>query len=258
MKLALTVDLGNSAAKLVAWSLADRPRLQSALRIDSGDNADPKAAQRIAEWLPEARFEAAWICSVAEEPKLQRLLAALRARPSPVEPRQPEHGLSVDLPHPEKIGRDRLFAARGAFELGGVSALVLDAGTALTVDALEVRAGRARFLGGAIAPGPRLLSSALAQGAAALFEVQPRIGAPALGRDTRSALESGVTHGFRGAARELVHRLGAECGLERAPIWLCGGARALLEDPELFPGHKLRVEPDLVHCGLLAAGACRA
>lgn len=64
---------------------------------------------------------------------------------------------------------------------------------------------------------------------------------------------SGVAIGFAGAARELVQRIGTESGLAAAPLVLTGGARAFLEQPALFGERSLRVEPDLVHLGLLAA-----
>ena len=97
---------------------------------------------------------------------------------------------------------DRLFAARAALELGDEACLVVDAGTALTVDvARPATAGAARgaFLGGAIAPGPTLLAAALARGAAQLPEIDPQPGAAALGLDTRAAIESGIAVGFAGA-----------------------------------------------------------
>jgi type III pantothenate kinase len=135
--------------------------------------------------------------------------------------------------------------------------LIVDAGTALTVDALGSRGGEPAFLGGAIAPGPDLLSRAMGRGAAQLFEVDTRglepERVPALGRSTRAALESGIVHGLRGAVRELVERIGQASGLEQAPVFLCGGAAALLHDAQLFPGHALHLEPLLVHRGLLAA-----
>jgi type III pantothenate kinase len=153
------------------------------------------------------------------------------------------------------VGEDRLFAARGALELVGRSAIVVDAGTALTVDAL--RAGesgeRAAFLGGAIAPGPDLLSASLGSGTAQLYAIDPRPGVPALGRDTREALESGVCVGFLGAARELVRRVAEEAGFRAPDLVLTGGARHLLVELQA-PGGGRRLDlEELVERGLLAA-----
>ena len=65
---------------------------------------------------------------------------------------------------------------------------------------------RGFILGGAIAPGPRLLSEALARGGARLLAVEVDANVPALGRDTAEALRAGVVFGLRGAVRELVRR----------------------------------------------------
>lgn len=255
MKRILTVDLGNSAAKLVVWSLDAAPRPLLSLRWVPGQ--DPRALRELD--CPRALLSCVGAPSVRSE-----LEAAL---PMPLH--VPECGLAIDLPEPDRLGRDRLFAARGALELcrrqangsagesGSAQALILDAGTALTVDALGMRGGEPAFLGGAIAPGPELLSRAMGRGAAQLFEVETRglepERVPALGRSTREALESGIVHGLRGAARELVERIAQTAGLEQAPVFLCGGAAPLLHDARLFPGHVLHLEPLLVHRGLLAA-----
>ncbi len=249
----LTLDLGNSCCKLRGWQTESGSPPQLLLWADIP--ADRELAGRAESWLGTAgEIAGAALCAVGP-PELESALARLleeRFRAHFLA--WPDPGLSIECREPERVGRDRLFAARAARELVRESCLVLDAGSALTVDALLVEAdGRARFLGGAIAPGPALLARALASGTARLPEVQPFPNPRAVGRDTREALESGVALGFAGAARELVQRIGAEAGLVATPLVLTGGARAFLEQPRLFGERSLHVEPDLVHLGLLAA-----
>lgn len=253
---ALTVDLGNTRVKAVAWRSA-------------GPGADLRPAARLVLETAEAQRASAWRARFDEfglgtPPRIalsnvasretgaalaQALAEAFGVRPSD----PPPHGLELEIENAHTLGEDRLFAARGAAALGR-SAIVLDAGTALTVDAVVVEAGRpARFLGGAIAPGPSLLTQALATGAARLFRIEPRPGAAALGRHTAEALEAGVVVGFRGAAFELARRVGLEAGLATAPRLLCGGAARFLLEPEPFWPGELIERPDLVHEGLLAA-----
>ncbi len=242
----LTVDAGNSRVKLVLWGAgaAGEPLARAALAWDAA------LAGGLAAFLaPHARPARAALASVGAEDAsaaLARALAPLVERLSLA----PPHGLANETRDPGGVGLDRLYAARGALELVGGPALVVDAGTALTVDAVTDARGGA-FLGGAIAPGPELLARALAAetgGPARLPRVEPLPGAHALGRDTREAIRAGVAVGLRGAARALVEGVAHEAGLESAPLVLAGGARAFLEDA--FPGRSVRACDDLVPRGL--------
>jgi type III pantothenate kinase len=249
----LTVDLGNARTKLCAWE----PGAERASATEVLPSA-PGLGAAAAAWvlgLPEAlRGAPCAVSAVADAALETELVSALEAAGSA--PAQVAGaGLTNLCREPWTVGADRLFAARGALELTGSAALVVDAGTALTVDAARLEDGpRGAFLGGAIAPGPALLARALAEGGARLpADFSPRPGVPALGRETREALEAGVVVGFRGAARELCARVAEEAELEGAPVVIAGGAALFLLEPEPFLGGDLRHEPELVHLGLLAA-----
>ncbi|MDP6539948.1 MAG: type III pantothenate kinase [Planctomycetota bacterium] len=256
----LTVDLGNSACKLLAWErLADgavRPSLRLVLAAD--DDLPRAAAAGLggcADWVGGA------MASVVEPDSTARISDALAELVGGRFLAPPDPGLDVACDHPETVGLDRLFAARGALEVCGAPAVVVDAGTALTVDALcDDGSGGGVFAGGAIAPGPALWATALAAKGALLPQVEPRPGAPALGLDTERALVAGCSVGFLGAARELVERVSAEAGVGAAPLVLAGGARAFLGGPDgLGRGGRRVVEcADLVHRGLLATGGPQA
>lgn len=243
MTALLTVDLGNSRLKACLWRDAAAP-----LARFEGDAAEFEPFER---WLRGNPAGRAGLSSVGVPERRERLLALL-ARAVP-EVSVPPPAIENQCQSPERVGRDRLHAAAGAAALLGRSALVVNAGTALTVDVLRVEGARALFVGGAIAPGPALLARALAEGTAQLPRVEPRPGVPALGRVTEAALESGIAHGFRGAAAELVAALTREAGLDSAPIVLSGGARAFLLEPEPFTRRALVLEPELVQRGLYVA-----
>jgi len=251
----ITLDLGNSRCKVRAWDPATGigPRGEPARAADF-DGA-PRLAQRLADWLRgEERPALAFLSSVAAPAVEERVAGVLAAAAERVLVAPPP-GLEVLCRVPAEVGRDRLYAARGALSLLGRSAVVVDAGTALTVDAvLHREKGPGAFLGGAIAPGPRLSAEALASGAARLPRVEPEPGVGALGRDTREAIRAGVGVGFRGAARELLDGVSHEADLEDAPVVLTGGARAFLLLPRPFTSREIVRLPDVVHLGLLAAG----
>lgn len=268
MTLALwTLDVGNSSAKLRVWTAKGASDGRVSLRRIEGAAApsrpiplaDARAALELAletRTMDSAPLVVALSCvaSVA----LEQELAAWLSRRAEIEALiNPDSGLVNEALPPASVGRDRLYAARGAFERVGSSAIVIDAGSAMTVDLLLVDVGggrsRARFAGGAIAPGPALLARALHEHTARLPLVEARSGPPALGRNTTAAIEAGVYHGLRGAARELVQRLVSECAGAPLELVITGGAAPWLLEPELFVGRSPIHEPDLVHLGLAHA-----
>ena len=236
MQSCLTVDQGNSTVGLLLWEPAG-----------AGDELRVAARPSSLDAIP-GKPERVLLSSVADPDRRVELVGELEGRFGSCE--VPDHGLALAIRHPETCGLDRLFAARAAAALEPDGAIVVDCGTALTVDLVQGGV----FEGGAIAPGPALLVRALSEGGAQLHVVEARPGAAALGRETAEALEAGVVVGLRGAARELVTELRAErtTGVD-LPVLVTGGARALLLEPEpCLPGRVL-VRPDLVHEGLIAA-----
>jgi len=158
--------------------------------------------------------------------------------------------IETDVDEPRRVGADRLLAALAAYRRTGDACIVVDAGTAVTVDAVDA-AGT--FLGGAILPGPDLMARALADGTAQLPHVDVRAevaSESAIGKNTESAIRAGVVHGCAGAVRALAQVICAELGCA-APVLVTGGAAGRLGDAALGPA--VAVVPDLVLEGLVLA-----
>lgn len=242
----LTFDLGNTALDAVAFDLVDgRARVRAVWR-------GVTELEALLDQLAAAdRPAGVSLCSVRGA-RTEAIVAGIEARLGPV--LRPACGLELDLETPATTGQDRLFAARAASALSQ-AAIVVDAGTAMTVDLVVGGA----FLGGAIAPGARTLARSLAERGAQLFEIEPRPGVSALGRSTQAALEAGVVVGLRGAARELVKELllvAAARGGGAVDGFVAGGDRALLLEPTPCFDAGLRALYELplaVHLGLLLA-----
>ncbi len=165
-------------------------------------------------------------------------------------------GRDLDVPmqgrlDPEAMtGQDRVLAALAAFETMKQACVVVDAGTAITVDFVD---GEGVFQGGAIAPGVRMSLRALHQHTAALPDLEFATPDPGIvfGRNTAQAMANGVYYGARGLVRMLVERY-AEAYDAYPPVIATGGdAHALFDDDELVD----RVVDDLVLRGI--ALACR-
>jgi len=144
---------------------------------------------------------------------------------------------------PAKVGPDRLASAAGIIAAGAWEGIIVDAGTAVTIDVLSKRG----FLGGSILPGTALMRRALHEGTAALPLVSGapgRIDPP--GRDTKEAILCGTHWGAIGAVKELVARSRHRVS-RNARVWVTGGGGAAIATGL---GESARHEPDLVFLGL--------
>lgn len=154
-------------------------------------------------------------------------------------------GVHNDYADPSQLGVDRWAALLGAWRLVGAPTLVVSAGTATTVDLLDLVDGRGHFRGGAILPGIALMRSALADGTAGLPLARGAL--TDLPRNTDDAIATGILEAQLGAIERLRRRLppGAGCLLTG------GNASALL--PHLDAPAAIR--ETLVLDGLLVAAS---
>jgi type III pantothenate kinase len=114
-------------------------------------------------------------------------------------------GLSILTRNPEEVGADRLVNAVAAYEAYGGPLLVLDFGTATTVDAIS---SKGEYLGGAIAPGVAISIEALVTRTAKLPRIEMAKPLSPIGDSTIESMRSGIYYGTLGSTRELCRRLG--------------------------------------------------
>lgn len=248
--LILTVNIGNTHIQLGlftgnalrhTWRIASQP-IRTAdeyallLRGLMGDGHVPAGAI---------------MCSVVpalEKPMAQAIERQLRIWPIIMDHDTPT-GLINGYDHPAEVGMDRLANAAGAHYFHGAPVMVLDFGTALTLDYLSPGRGAGKkpiYVGGAILPGIEMATEALARGTAKLPQVtlggSPRV----LGRTTEESIRSGLSHGYCGAIQMLVERAWEEIG-QSCPVLATGG------DSTDMPVHMPflhEVNPDLTLFGL--------
>ena len=155
-------------------------------------------------------------------------------------------GESLD---PETIvGQDRLLAAAAAWDVLKQACIVVDAGTAVTVDFVD---GQGVFHGGAIAPGARMQLDALHERTASLPQIDFRRPDPAeaFGRNTAEAMLHGVFDGIRGLVWRLVEQYSERYGAFPLVVATGGDAQTLFGDDELVN----RIVPELTLQGIAVA-----
>lgn len=118
-------------------------------------------------------------------------------------------GMSILYDNPKEVGADRIANAVAAYELYGGPTIVVDFGTANTIEAINEQG---EYLGGAIFPGIEIAMDALFERAAALRRVELVPPKNVIGKSTVESIQSGSIYGFSGQVDALVDRFHAEIG----------------------------------------------
>ncbi len=151
--------------------------------------------------------------------------------------------IRVDCPEPEKVGSDRLLNAVAAYRLVRRECIVVDIGTALTVDAVSKEGA---FLGGAIFPGAKISSEVLHSRTALLPEVWLAQAESPIGKSTVQAITAGLYWGLAGAVDRLVSE--TKTALGGSPVVIAtGGDLSIIKTASRLID---RAEPNLMLDGI--------
>lgn len=226
--MTVLVDIGNTRIKWATAAGGELVRRGSAVHRDSLDTA----ITAFANALPDrARIVAA---NVAGEAVAERLRAVAAARPGTslelVATTAERFGVRCAYADPSRLGVDRWVAVLAAYHAAGGAACAIDAGTAVTFDAVD---GGGAHLGGLILPGARLLAAALDRntsniGRTAAAPAVPR-GLELLGRTTDAAVGNAAWLALSAALDRAVATVERALGA-RPIVYLTGGDAEPLND----------------------------
>jgi type III pantothenate kinase len=110
--------------------------------------------------------------------------------------------INMDIENPEKVGIDRILNCKGGSEIFGYPCIVIDIGTAITIDVVNKNK---IFIGGFILPGPELWINSL-KNTALIKEINKKK-TKFIGKDTSSAINLGMEEGISGAIERIVEKL---------------------------------------------------
>ncbi len=235
----LEFDLGNSRSK---WRMLEESRV-----VDRGVT-DDVSSLALDHW-PVSRIRVASVVSEALEQKLvtwaQR---TLKITPEFARTSASCAGVKNVYAEPHRLGVDRWLAMLAAYSQCDAGVLVVDAGTAMTIDYVD-RGGQ--HLGGYILPGLRLSEQALLRDTSRVLFSEPVVPSTTPGCSTGEA----VRHGGYFAAIALLEKAvsqGRTLLGEDARALITGGDAELLQS--LFAGGShFDWQPDLVFDGLSIA-----
>lgn len=132
-----------------------------------------------------------------------------------------ETGLKNRYDDPSAVGADRIVNAVAAGHHYGFPAIIVDIGTATTVEAVD---GEGCYLGGAILTGLYVALEALVSRTAKLPSVDLEGEPPdVIATNTPDSIRSGFIYGYAGAIDSLVRRSRAELGAEDVCVVATGG-----------------------------------
>lgn len=238
----LELDLGNTRAK---WRI-----------LNAHMEVIARGAEAIAQWLSDG-FPAIWsdgiqrvrIASVLSSETEFQLLTKIQA----------EFSISAEMARSSpqcdeiknayadaaRLGVDRWLAVIAAFKKVNRAVMVIDAGTALKVDAVD---DAGLHLGGYIIPGPQLMERALFSGTDRVrYQGSSPLESFKFGGDTRACVQNGITAALTGALLVAIK----QCQSISPSIYITGGLGLQMQSCLAAAGiHDVQFEADLVLDGL--------
>ena len=211
--LLLAVDIGNTT---IECGLFDGAKLAADWRLSSTVSRTPDECWLATSFflqsggLEAGRLRALAVASVVPEHTANFTAMARRFDSDPlVISVETCPFLAVRYQDPRQVGADRLCNAYGGFHLFGGPLIVVDFGTATTLDVID---GEGVYLGGVILPGPLSAAAVLHRRTAQLPQVALAFPDRIIGDSTEHAIRAGLTWGIVDMVDGLIDRVVLELG----------------------------------------------
>lgn len=229
---ALLLDAGNTRLKWAVLDLAcieahqtEAALADSAAWLGQGAASYDELVPLIAHWQQWGKLDTCYGVRVASDASIasvQQALAALNLEVNWLRVRERAGGVHNGYIPPQSLGADRWAALLAVRRRTAECALVISAGTALTIDALDASGD---FLGGMILPGLHSMRHALGHDTAQVGMQYGKL--QAFPTTTADAVESGLIAACTGAITTVQAHLEKKSG--SAPrLFLTGGDSASL------------------------------
>lgn len=152
-------------------------------------------------------------------------------------------GLNIRVDIPSQVGSDRIVIAVAALAEYEAPLILLDLGTATTIDVVEP--GNT-YVGGVIAPGVKISSDALTSRAAMLPGISLEQPKQVVGKNTIDCMRSGIMYGTAAMIDGMIDRIAEELG-HKSTVIATGGIAQFIAP---LCKHDIILERDLLLKGL--------
>lgn len=192
----LAIDIGNT---MISLGVMKGLNVKARFQVESGLSG-PQLKARLIRTLRAVRRQHPGIvevvvCSVV--PEVLRVTRAVLKKEWKTTALEIGRDLLVPIVNryrnPKQVGQDRLVCAYAAMRLYGCPAVVVDLGTAIT---LELVSAKGEYLGGIIVPGIKMSAESLYQKTALLPRTEIREPRALIGTDTEGSILSGIFYGY--------------------------------------------------------------
>lgn len=232
----LLLDIGNTRLK---WARFEAGQLQPGGAVAHG--GDPAAALAALDLAAPTAIRIASVTGPDNERAVEQLCRSRWQQSARFARAEREcSGLRNGYAQPQRLGVDRWMAMLAAWTTERSACVVVDAGTALTVDVIDAQG---QHLGGLIAAGLHTSEQAVLGATRFPTRAQALIPHDGLGQDTEACVRQGAMLSVLGAIDRACASAPTAQGLITG-----GDAQTLLP----FLGGSWRLRPDLVLEGLLA------
>ena len=244
----LVIDVGNSNIVLGVY---DDMILRHHWRITTiRDRTEDELGLLVKSLFSEANLEPAVIDGVVMSSVVPPLMPALEKMVQHYFHVQPlivthetDTGLPIAYDNPRDVGADRIVNAVAAKELYGAPLIIVDFGTATTFCVID---DQGVYQGGIITPGIKIAAEALFQRTAKLPRIELVLPSSVIGKNTVSAMQSGVIYGYISLVDGIVDRIRDELPLPYTVVATGGLAELICSDSE----HIHVIDPELTLKGL--------
>ncbi len=135
--------------------------------------------------------------------------------------------IPILVENPKKLGIDRLLNALAAYRRTKTSTIVIDFGTAITIDMVSKEG---EFMGGLILPGIRTSAYALNKQTALLPEIDVKRPAKIIGNNVENAIKAGIYFGTVGSIVHIIREVRRVYGNLQYTIATGGDAKTFKKD----------------------------